>query len=91
MSDERGARPDVDQAMIYQIRIRGHLGQQWLDWFEGLTIRLEEDGSTLLIGPIIDQAALHGILKKVRDLGLPLLSVNSVDLSPNIDSQTGDL
>ena len=64
--------------MIYQIRISGHLGPQWTDWFEGLTITLEEDGDTLLTGPVIDQAALHGLLKKVRDLGMPLLSVNSL-------------
>jgi hypothetical protein len=67
--------------MIYQIRIKGHLGPQWTDWFEGLTITLEQDGDTLLTGPVIDQAALHGILKKVRDLGMPLLSVNSVEPS----------
>lgn len=61
--------------MIYQIRLKGHLGGQWSDWFEGLTITLEESGETLLTGPVVDQAALHGLLKKVRDLGLPLLSV----------------
>ncbi|HLO30923.1 MAG TPA: hypothetical protein VK249_17385 [Anaerolineales bacterium] len=65
--------------MIYQIRIKGHLSSQWTDWFEGLAITLEEAGNTLLTGPVIDQAALHGILKKVRDLGMPLLSVNYVD------------
>jgi hypothetical protein len=64
--------------MIYQIRIKGHLGPQWTDWFEGLTITLEENGDTLLTGPLVDQAALHGLLKKVRDLGIPLLSVNCV-------------
>jgi hypothetical protein len=68
----------AEDEMIYQIRIKGHLGRQWTDWFEGLTITLEEDGDTLLSGPVIDQAALYGILKKVRDLGMPLLSVNSV-------------
>ena len=66
------------QTMVYQIRIKGHLSPQWTDWFEGLTITLEENGTTLLTGPVIDQAALHGYLKKVRDLGMPLLSVNSV-------------
>ena len=64
--------------MIYQIRIRGHLSHQWTDWFEGLTITLEENSETLLTGPVIDDAALHGLLKKVRDLGMPLLSVNRV-------------
>ena len=70
---------DADQPRVYQIRIKGHLGHQWTDWFEGLTITLEDDGNTLLAGSVIDQAALHGILKKVRDLGMPLLSVNSVE------------
>ena len=65
--------------MIYQIRIKGHLGQQWTDWFEDLTITLEENGDTLLTGPVVDQAALYGLLKKVRDLGIPLLSVNRVE------------
>ena len=69
----------TDRPTVYQIRIRGHLGQQWMDWFDGLTITLEEKGDTLLSGPVVDQAALHGLLKKVRDLGLPLLSVNSVE------------
>lgn len=63
---------------IYQIRLKGHLGQARLGWFEGLTITLEEDGNTLLTGTIMDQAALHGLLKKIRDLGMPLLAINSV-------------
>ena len=60
--------------MIYQIRIEGHLGPKWMEWFEGLTITLEDDGETLLTGPVVDQAALHGLLRKVRDLGMPLIS-----------------
>jgi hypothetical protein len=63
---------------IYEIRVAGHLSPQWADWFEDLTITLEEDGNTLLTGPVADQAALHGLLKKVRDLGLSLVSVNQV-------------
>jgi hypothetical protein len=62
----------------YEIRMAGHLSPQWADWFEGLTLTLEEDGNTLLSGSVADQAALHGLLKKVRDLGLPLLSINQV-------------
>ena len=64
--------------MVYQIRIKGHLGDQWTDWFEGLTITLENNGNTLLTGPVVDQAALFALLRKVRDLGMPLLSVNRV-------------
>jgi hypothetical protein len=63
---------------VYQIRIKGHLGCQWTEWFEGLTIALEDNGDTVLTGPVIDQAALHGLLRKVRDLGMPLISVNRV-------------
>jgi hypothetical protein len=62
--------------MIYQIRVKGHLDSQWRDWFENAIITLEENGDTLLTCPVVDQAALHGLLKKIRDLGMPLLSVN---------------
>jgi hypothetical protein len=65
--------------MVYQIRIKGHLGRQWTDWFGGLAITLEDNGETLLTGPVVDQAALHGLLRKVSDLGMPLLSVIRVN------------
>jgi len=68
--------------MVYQIRIKGHLGPQWTDWFGGLAVAVEEDGDTLLTGPIVDQAALYGLLKKVRDLGMPLVSVNCIQPGP---------
>lgn len=67
------------ETMIYQIRIKGHLGPGWADWFGGLTLTLEDNGDTLITGPVADQAALHGLLKKVRDLGMPLLSANCVN------------
>ena len=82
MSSKRSPERDAGQPMVYQIRIKGHLGRQWTAWFEGLIITLEEDGDTLLTGTVIDQAALHGLLKKVRDLGMPLLSLNSVVSGP---------
>lgn len=78
MSNEINMGMNPVQSAIYQIRVKGHLGCQWTDWFEGLTITLEDNGETLLTGPVVDQAALHGLLRKVRDLGMPLLSVNCV-------------
>jgi hypothetical protein len=68
-----------DGPVVYQIRIKGHLDQGWSDWFEGLTIASDDNGDTLVSGPVVDQAALHGLLKKVRDLGMPLLSVTCVE------------
>lgn len=76
MSNNLNPKTNPSQPPIYQIRIKGHLGHQWTDWFEGLTITREEDGNTLLTGPVVDQSALYGLLKKVRDLGMTLLSVN---------------
>jgi hypothetical protein len=70
---------DAHQVPVYEIRVKGHLGPQWSDWFEGLTITLEGSGESVLTGHVVDQATLHGVLKKVRDLGMPLISVNRLD------------
>ena len=69
----------LDEPMVYQIRVKGHLGPQWSEWFGGLSITLEDNGDTLLTGPVEDQAALHGLLRKVRDLGMPLISAIRVE------------
>jgi hypothetical protein len=79
MSDKQTFDEEHNQQPCYEIRLKGHLEARWAEWFEGLTITLEENGDTILCGPLSDQAALHGILKKVRDLGLTLLSVNSIE------------
>jgi hypothetical protein len=79
MSEAHASTEDQSEPELYEIRIKGHLDDRWTDWFEGLTITLEENGNTLLTGPVIDQAALHGLLKKVRDLGLPLVSVSPLE------------
>ena len=76
MSNTPNPTTDPRQPMVYQIRIQGHLGSEWTDWFEGLSITLEDNGETLLTGPVVDQAALYGLLRKVRDLGMLLLAVN---------------
>ena len=78
MSGTFNSEMNTGQPVIYQIRIKGHLSRQWADWFGGLTITLEDNGETLLTGPVVDQAALHGLLKKVRDLAMPLVSVSPV-------------
>jgi hypothetical protein len=66
----------MSESQFYEIRIQGHVGDSWSSWFEGLSLSYEENGQTVLRGPIVDQAALHGILIRIRDLGLPLVSVN---------------
>ena len=63
---------------LYEIRLKGHLEQRWVDWLEGLAITHEADGTTSLSGPLTDQAALHGVLNRIRDLGLPIISVQRV-------------
>ena len=98
MSQELDPHATPGQPMAYQIRITGQLGSRWADWFEGLAITLDGD-DTLITGPIIDQAALHGLLKRVRDLGMPLVSVSPVEpgrptlgtgRSGQMSSRTGD-
>jgi len=79
MSGTDRSTEDSDQPGLYEIRIKGHLAEQWANWFDGLTIALVENGDTLLTGRVVDQAALYGLLRKVRDLGIPLLSVNRVE------------
>lgn len=79
MSNQRQPKTEPDRPTVYQIRFQGRLGSQWTAWFEGLTITPTENGETLLTGPVVDQAALYGLLRKVRDLGLPLISVNCIE------------
>jgi len=81
MTNERNPKMETGQPAVYQIRLKGHLGHEWTDWFEGLTITMEDNGFTLLTGPVIDQAALHGLLKKVRDLGMDLISISQVQFN----------
>jgi hypothetical protein len=83
MSNRLDPETDSVELTIYQIRLKGHLGCEWTDWFEGLTITLAENGGTLLIGPVADQSALHGLLRKVHDLGMSLLSINRVQPGQN--------
>ncbi len=77
MLEEQTHNPD--QPLIYHIRIKGHLDDQWNDWFGGVTITQEEDGNTLLTCQVVDQSALHGLLRQIRDLGMPLISVNRIE------------
>ena len=79
MPNQLDPQADPGQLPTYQIRIQGHLGPQWADWFGGLTLNLEDNGDTLLTGPVVDQAELYGLLRKVRDLGLLLLEVRRIE------------
>lgn len=79
MSDTRGSRSDSPEAARYEIRLKGHLDARWAAWFDGLRLGLERDGTTVIDGRVADQAALHGLLQKVRDIGLPLISVSCVE------------
>lgn len=90
MPAQRPLQPDPDAPRTYEIRFEGHLGQQWADWFDGLAITLEDNGDTVLTGPVVDQAALHGLLKKIRDLGFTLRSVNHLESDKPIAPTTGE-
>ena len=79
MSTTHASFEDYHEPERYEIRIKGHLDDRWAAWFGGLTLTREDNGETLLTGPVVDQAALHGLLRKVRDLGVPLLSVSRVE------------
>ena len=84
MPDDPSPRPDSGQPAVYQIRVRGHLHDRWADWPSGLCITRDESGDTVLTVPVLDQAALHGLLRKLRDVGVPLVSIN-----PAGSGQTG--
>ena len=93
MSETHASNEDRREPQTYEIRIKGHLADRWAHWFPGLTITLKDSGDTRLTGPVIDQAALHGVLRKVRDLGMPLLSVNRVEPkadAPDVKQPDGD-
>lgn len=79
MSTTPATTEDHHEPGHYEIRIKGHLDNRWENWFEGLTVTLEDNGETRLTGPVMDQAALHGLLRKVRDLGMPLISVKRIE------------
>ena len=79
MANESNLSNEKAESLIYQIRIKGHLDRKWADWFSGLSITSLENGETLLTGPVLDQAMLHGLLRKVRDVGLPLVAVMHVE------------
>jgi len=82
---------EFDRQAIYQITLEGNLDQRWSDWFDGFTIIPQADGATLLTGPVVDQAALHGMLSRIRDLGLPLLSIRRLESKQQSPARQGIL
>lgn len=89
MADEKIQETMIDQSVIYQFRIKGHLGPEWSDWFGGMSIVMESGGDSLVTGASVDQAQLHGVLRKIRDLGLPLISVQRVSCDEAIPTSSG--
>lgn len=85
---DENSNADWDKPVVYQLRIKGHLDSRWTAWFQGLEVALKESGETWLTGPVTDQAALHGLLKKLRDLGLTLVSVSPID--PGLADRSDD-
>ena len=83
MSETHVTATEHDKPWQCELRIKGHLDDRWADWFEGLTITREDNGETRLTGPVVDQAALHGLLRRVRDLGIPLVSVSPLEPGPS--------
>lgn len=90
MADRRSPGTGPDRPAVYQIRIEGHLGPTWTGWFAGLSIEPEESGTTRLTGAVVDQAELHGLLRQVRDLGVPLISVNRLATTPTPHPTQGE-
>ena len=87
MTQRHTSTPEAREAGRYEIRLTGHLEERWGAWFDGMTVSRAGDGTTVINGPVADQAALHGVLQRVRDLGLPLISVRKVEADPS-DSPT---
>jgi hypothetical protein len=90
MNQPRGSSNEGHRAQRYELRVKGHLDARWADWFDGLSLAHASDGTTVIHGQVADQAALHGLLQRVRDLGLPLISVTQVE-ADQPDLPTNDL
>ena len=87
MSNKPPSQIEPDYPLVYQFRLAGHLDQRWVDWFDGLKIALDEHGQTILSGEIKDQAELQGVLKKIYNLGLKLISVNPIEGNKKIKAK----